>query len=87
MAGTVFVDGRKAVKAGSRVAPVPMLQSGEPLPYVSRGGTKLEKALITLRLKPPGGLSGRWGLNRRFYRLPLTARAAKVYAWMSAMAR
>ena len=46
MAGKVFVDGRRVDKAGEKV-PVPanIEYKGEKLPYVSRGGLKLEKAM------------------------------------------
>ena len=46
MAGEVFVNGRKAEKAGEEVRPedVVTLQD-DPIPFVSRGGLKLDKAL------------------------------------------
>lgn len=55
MAGKVFVDGRKAAKAGSRVGPDSAIEiRGESLPYVSRGGTKLEKALDCFQIRTAG---------------------------------
>lgn len=46
MAGNVFVDGQREDKAGSTFAPdVKIEVRGHTLPYVSRGGLKLEKAL------------------------------------------
>lgn len=46
MAGSVYVDGSRVDKAGTRVpADVEIEVRGERLPYVSRGGLKLEKAL------------------------------------------
>jgi len=46
MAGQVYVDGRKVEKAGTPVGPDAKIEvRGKTLPYVSRGGLKLEKAL------------------------------------------
>lgn len=46
MAGQVYVDGQKAVKAGLAVKPEDVIEvRGEKLPFVSRGGLKLDKAL------------------------------------------
>ena len=46
MAGNVFVDGQREDKAGSTFSPdVSVEVRGHVLPYVSRGGLKLEKAL------------------------------------------
>ena len=46
MAGNVFVDGQREDKSGSIFPPdVSIEVSGHVLPYVSRGGLKLEKAL------------------------------------------
>ena len=56
MAGEIFVNGRKAEKAGEEVRPgdTVTLQQ-DPVPFVSRGGLKLDKALkvfpLTLRDK------------------------------------
>lgn len=54
MAGNVFVDGQREDKAGSVFADTAAVTvKGNPLPYVSRGGLKLEKALqhFTVRLQ------------------------------------
>lgn len=56
MAGQVFVDGRRVDKAGEKVPVTANIEyKGEKLPYVSRGGLKLEKAMksfpITLESK------------------------------------
>lgn len=56
MAGKVFVDGRRVDKAGEKVPVTANIEyKGEKLPYVSRGGLKLEKAMknfdITLENK------------------------------------
>jgi 23S rRNA (cytidine1920-2'-O)/16S rRNA (cytidine1409-2'-O)-methyltransferase len=56
MAGKVFVDGQRIDKAGEKVAVEANIEyKGRILPYVSRGGLKLEKAMqsfpITLKEK------------------------------------
>lgn len=46
MAGLVFVDNQKIDKPGTKVSTTAKLEvKGNPIPYVSRGGLKLEKAL------------------------------------------
>lgn len=46
MSGNVFVDGQREDKAGSTFPPEVSIEvRGHALPYVSRGGLKLEKAL------------------------------------------
>lgn len=51
MAGKVLVDSRVVDKAGTRISVrADILIKGDPLPYVSRGGLKLEKAIQTLGL-------------------------------------
>ena len=46
MAGEVFVNGHKAEKAGAEVRPEDAVTLQEdPIPFVSRGGLKLDKAL------------------------------------------
>ncbi len=48
MAGLVFVDGEKVDKPGMMINPESTVEvRGNPMVYVSRGGQKLEKALIT----------------------------------------
>ena len=55
MAGLVYVDGQKEDKAGSTFAPDAVIEvRGQELPYVSRGGLKLEKALKVFGLDPSG---------------------------------
>ena len=56
MAGEVYVNGQKEDKAGSMFAETAKLEvRGKTLPYVSRGGLKLEKAMknfgVTLKDK------------------------------------
>lgn len=46
MAGLVFVDGQRADKPGFMIKPDSAVEMrGNPVPYVSRGGLKLEKAI------------------------------------------
>ncbi len=46
MAGQVLVDGYIADKPGTKISlDHPIVIKGNPIPYVSRGGLKLEKAL------------------------------------------
>ena len=46
MAGSVFVDGQRVDKPGTAVPNTAAIQvRGHALPYVSRGGLKLEKAM------------------------------------------
>ena len=51
MAGLVFVDNQRCDKAGTEVKEdANILVKGNPIPYVSRGGLKLEKALDTFNI-------------------------------------
>ena len=55
MAGSVFVDGEREDKAGSSFpADVRIEVKGHALPYVSRGGLKLEKALANFDVTVEG---------------------------------
>ncbi|MCL6634505.1 MAG: TlyA family RNA methyltransferase [Peptococcaceae bacterium] len=55
MAGLVFVDGEKADKPGRLVDPGSVVElRGNPVPYVSRGGLKLEKAIEVFGLDLEG---------------------------------
>lgn len=46
MAGAVYVNGQKQLKAGTNVTEDDVIEvRGEKMPYVSRGGFKLEKAM------------------------------------------
>lgn len=52
MAGEVLVDNEREDKAGSMFPEeVEIVLKGKPLPYVSRGGLKLEKAMKNFNLK------------------------------------
>lgn len=51
MAGLVFIDLQKIDKAGTKVDPnANILVKGPSIPYVSRGGLKLEKAINTFAI-------------------------------------
>lgn len=55
MSGLVFVDGQRADKPGMQVNPDAHVEvKGAALPYVSRGGLKLEKALKVFPICPAG---------------------------------
>ena len=46
MAGKIFVDGRRVDKAGEKISTTANIEfKGQAIPYVSRGGLKLEKAM------------------------------------------
>lgn len=46
MAGLIFVDGQRVDKAGEKISvDADIMFKGEDIPYVSRGGLKLEKAI------------------------------------------
>lgn len=51
MAGQIFIDGQRVDKAGEKVSLTSEIEiKGEVLPYVSRGGLKLEKALESFKI-------------------------------------
>ena len=55
MAGKVFVDGQRVDKAGAKVSVNANIEfKGDTIPYVSRGGLKLEKALKEFPLELKG---------------------------------
>ena len=55
MAGSVYVNGQKETKPGAPVTEDAAIDvKGDKLPYVSRGGLKLEKALNTFAIDPTG---------------------------------
>jgi 23S rRNA (cytidine1920-2'-O)/16S rRNA (cytidine1409-2'-O)-methyltransferase len=54
MAGRVRVDGEKIEKPGKEILTDADLALEEDLPYVSRGGIKLEAALDTFQIDPTG---------------------------------
>ena len=82
MAGSVFVDGEREDKAGSSFpADVRIEVKGHALPYVSRGGFKLEKALKVFPVDPTGLTCIDCGASTGgFTDVLLQNGAAKVYA-------
>src|SRR5215472_617143 len=82
LAGQVVVDDQRVDKAGTRVSTEAELRlKGEPMPYVSRGGLKLEAALRHFQLDVRGTLCADIGASTGgFTDCLLQAGAAKVYA-------
>lgn len=82
MSGVVYVNGRKADKPGMAVAPDAQVEiRGEKLPYVSRGGLKLEKAMKSFPIRLEGAVCGDIGASTGgFTDCMLQNGAAKVYA-------
>lgn len=82
MSGLVFVDGRRWDKPGAQVAPDCALEvRGDPNPYVSRGGLKLEKALSVFGHDPSGQICVDCGASTGgFTDVLLQNGASKVYA-------
>lgn len=82
MAGLVLVDGQKVDKAGTMVhvdADIRLL--GDALPYVSRGGLKLAKAMDTFGISLTGRVMADIGASTGgFTDCALQHGAAKVYA-------
>jgi 23S rRNA (cytidine1920-2'-O)/16S rRNA (cytidine1409-2'-O)-methyltransferase len=72
MAGLVFSGERRLDKAGQAVAgETPLEVRGQPHPYVSRGGLKLERALDFFSIPRRGPHRARCRLlDRRLHRLP-----------------
>jgi len=55
MSGNIFVNGQRVDKPGTAVDPAAKIElHGEPLPFVSRGGYKLDKALKVFPVDPAG---------------------------------
>ena len=82
MSGLVFVNGQRADKPGMQVSPdVNVEVKGTALPYVSRGGLKLEKALKVFPVGVNGDVSIGCGASTGgFTDLLLKNGAAKVYS-------
>ena len=82
MAGEVYVNGQKEDKAGSMFAETAKLEvRGKTLPYVSRGGLKLEKAMQCFPLTPKGKVCMDIGASTGgFTDCMLQNGAVKVYA-------
>ena len=82
MAGLVFVNGQRVDKPGTAVAEdAPVEVRGHALPYVSRGGLKLEKAMKTFPLTLTGKVCADIGASTGgFTDCMLQNGAVKVYA-------
>ena len=82
MSGLVFVNGQRADKPGMPVSPDAQIEvRGEALPFVSRGGYKLDKALKVFPVDPAGKLCIDCGASTGgFTDVLLQHVAAKVYA-------
>src|SRR3954462_6227181 len=82
MAGLVFSNERRLDKAGQGVAPDTALEvRGQPHPYVSRGGLKLEKALDHFAIPVAGRIALDVGASTGGFTDCLLQRGvAKVYA-------
>lgn len=82
MAGDVLVDGQREDKAGTMFADtVDITLKGNPLPYVSRGGLKLEKAMTHFDLMLDGKVCMDVGASTGgFTDCMLQNGAVKVYA-------
>lgn len=82
MAGEVYVDGQKAVKAGTPVGEDAKIEvRGKALRYVSRGGLKLEKAVQLWPIDLTGKICADIGASTGgFTDCMLQNGAAKVYA-------
>ncbi len=82
MAGLVFVNGQRVDKPGTPVPEDAEIElRGESLPYVSRGGLKLEKAIETFKIDPSGRICIDCGASTGgFTDVLLKNGAQKVYA-------
>ncbi len=82
MEGSVFVDNQRVDKPGTAIDPERKIEvRGEVLPYVSRGGLKLEKALKVFPVDPSGKTCIDCGASTGgFTDVLLQNGAAKVYA-------
>src|SRR5260370_2714803 len=82
MAGVVFSGDRRLDKAGQGIAPDAKLEvRGQPHPYVSRGGLKLEKALDHFAIPVTGRVALDVGASTGGFTDCLLQRAAaRVYA-------
>ena len=82
MAGKVLVDEKKKDKAGTEVNPeLPIRLLGQDIPYVSRGGLKLEKALPVFPVDMTGKVVADIGASTGgFVDCALQNGAVKVFA-------
>lgn len=80
-AGEVLVEGELVTKVATPVDPDAEIRVKEPLPYVSRGGLKLEAALDAFGIDPTGWVAADVGASTGGFTDCLLQRgAARVYA-------
>ena len=82
MAGQVYVDGQKAYKAGDKVKEGQMIElKGSPMPFVSRGGYKLDKSIKSFNIDLSGKVCADIGASTGgFTDCMLQNGAKKVYS-------
>ncbi len=82
MAGKVLVNGQKVDKAGTLIAPDAQIRIlGEEMPFVSRGGLKLQKALDEFKINMVGRIAADIGASTGGFTDCMLQRGAKmVYA-------
>ena len=82
MAGKVLVNGQKVDKAGTLIAPDAQIRIlGEEMPFVSRGGLKLQKALDEFKINMNGRIAADVGASTGGFTDCMLQRGAKmVYA-------
>ncbi|MDF3074702.1 MAG: tlyA, partial [Alphaproteobacteria bacterium] len=82
LAGVVFTGEKRLDKPGTSIAAdLPLEVRGQPHPYVSRGGLKLERALDAFAIDPAGKIALDVGASTGgFTDLLLQRGAARVYA-------
>ncbi|MBQ7454541.1 MAG: TlyA family RNA methyltransferase, partial [Selenomonadaceae bacterium] len=82
MAGKILVDGQKIDKAGTLIAPDAQIRVlGEEMPFVSRGGLKLQKALDVFKINMSGKIAMDVGASTGGFTDCMLQRGAKrVYA-------
>ena len=82
MAGKILVNGQKIDKAGTLIAPDAKIKIlGEEMPFVSRGGLKLQKALDIFKINLSGKIAADVGASTGgFTDCMLQHGAKKVYA-------
>ena len=78
MAGNVFVEGQREDKAGTTFPDTVQIEvRGHVLPYVSRGGLKLEKAIANFDVSVDGKVCTDGFVHRRIYGLNASKRCQK----------
>jgi 23S rRNA (cytidine1920-2'-O)/16S rRNA (cytidine1409-2'-O)-methyltransferase len=81
MAGLVFANGEKIAKPGQKISNSEEIVIKERMPYVSRGGLKLEEALDAFRISVDGKIAADLGSSTGGFTDCLLQRGArKVYA-------